>query len=331
MKLWRIICVATGAELSAVAALAAVLGLGGAFNPWLDVLNQFAPIWLFTALIGLVLTLVFATAESGRAAVLAVAGFGVAASLVMILPDMLRSIADELRPRLGPPVLRLVTFNVWKDNVDVPSTVGTILAADPDVVALQEAQGHIRAGNAALLQVLPYRIPCPGADLAIYTRRPPIASGCEYVRRFVGARQAFVAALWARVTARDGQPATVMTMHLPWPVPPGPQQIETRGAVEVLGRFDPHDLVLAGDFNTAPWSFAMRNRDKSFRPLTRRTHGIFTWPARLGWRPAPFAFLPIDQVYTGPGWRSASIERLPLAGSDHFGLSVSLYRSASGH
>jgi endonuclease/exonuclease/phosphatase (EEP) superfamily protein YafD len=330
MKLWRIIAVATGAELAAGSALAALLGILGAFSPWLDVLNQFAPFWMFGALIGLSLTLAFTPADSGRAAVLGVAGFGVAASLVMILPEALRSIADELRPRPDPPALRLVTFNVWIANVDVPRTVASILAADPDVVTLQEAEGRMRLGNAGLLRALPYRIPCPGSDLAIYARRPPIASGCEFVRRF-GPRPAFVAALWARVTARDGRPATIVTVHLPWPIPPGPQAIQTRGTAEVLGRFDPHDLVLAGDFNTAPWSFAMRRRDQRFRPLTRRTHAIFTWPARLGWRPAPFAFLPIDQVYTGPGWRSASIERLPLAGSDHYGLSVSLYRSASGH
>jgi endonuclease/exonuclease/phosphatase (EEP) superfamily protein YafD len=330
MKLWRIICVATGAEISAGAALAAGLGLGGAFNPWLDVLNQFAPIWLFAGLVGLLLTLVFTPAASGRAFVLWAAGVGIAASLVLILPDMLGSIADAFRPRPGPPALRLLTFNVWIDNVDVPGTVKTILAADPDVVTFQEANGHMRAGDAALLNVLPYRIPCPGSDLAIYVRRPPLASGCELVRRFVGPRPAFVAALWARVTARDGLPATVVTVHLPWPIPPGPQALETRGTAEVLGRFDPHDLVLTGDFNSAPWSFAMRHRDQQFRPLTRRTHGIFTWPARLGWRPSWFAFLPIDQVYAGPGWRTAKVERLPLAGSDHFGLAVSLFRAPPG-
>ena len=325
MKLWRIICVATAAELTAGSAIAAALGLLGAVNPWFDVLNQFAPIWLFGSLIGGLLMLVFAPAGGDRVAVLGLAGIGVAAGLVVTLPEVLRSIADGLRPRSGQPALRLVTHNVWIDNIDVPRTIEAILASDPDVVTIQEEPDHFLAGNAGLLRALPYRVACPGSDLAIYARRPPLASGCEVVSRF-GRHSRSVAALWARVAARDGRPATVMTVHLPWPIPPGPQEAATRGTAELLGRFAPNDLVLAGDFNCAPWSFAMRRRDQRFRPLTRRSHAIFSWPARFGRLHVPLALLPIDQVYAGPGWRSASVERLPRTGSDHYGLAVSLYR-----
>jgi vancomycin resistance protein VanJ len=38
----------------------------------------------------------------------------------------------------------------------------------------------------------------------------------------------------------------------------------------------------------------------------------------------PFPFLPIDQLFAGPGWAMRSVERLPRTGSDHYPLRVRL-------
>ena len=85
---------------------------------------------------------------------------------------------------------------------------------------------------------------------------------------------------------------------------------------------DPRRGLLVGDFNLTPWSFALRRIDAQLS-LSRRSHGVASWPHRLpalggAWCPAPF--LPIDQIYAGSVWKVASIQRGPGTGSDHFGL-----------
>ncbi len=83
-----------------------------------------------------------------------------------------------------------------------------------------------------------------------------------------------------------------------------------------------------GDFNLAPWSFAMHRQDRRFSPLTRRSHAIFTWPAH--WPgpklPAPFAFLAIDHVYASADLKTVGSGALPRSSSDHFGLVSEIFR-----
>ena len=94
---------------------------------------------------------------------------------------------------------------------------------------------------------------------------------------------------------------------------------------ELLNRFPKERLILSGDFNSTPWSFSRRHEDAMIG-LERRTRGLFSWPADRG--PAgmglPFALLPIDHVYAGPGWRTVRVERGPLLGSDHYPVIVTL-------
>ena len=42
----------------------------------------------------------------------------------------------------------------------------------------------------------------------------------------------------------------------------------------------------------------------------------------------PFALLPIDHVYAGPGWRTVRAERGPRLGSDHYPVIVTLAPSS---
>jgi hypothetical protein len=50
--------------------------------------------------------------------------------------------------------------------------------------------------------------------------------------------------------------------------------------------------------------------------------------SRVGRKPAPFAFLPIDHLYAGPAWKTLAVSRMPRTGSDHFGVLVTLARAA---
>ncbi len=276
--------------------------------------------------------LALAPAGRARAGLLCTAAAAVAVSLLLVGPDLLASIADEFQAHSRPPELKLVSFNVWSDNVDPERTVEVILAAHPDVVLLQEEPGKLSAFEGRLLQFLPFRTACPsGSDLAIFSALPPIAKGCT-TKPGAGPALDFDRPIWIRLQARDGREATLVTTHFQWPFPPGSRRAQLDELARTLPGLPTENLILAGDFNLAPWSFAMRQQDKLLRPLIRRSHGIPTWPARIGrlnLRP-PFPLLAIDQVYAGAGWKRAWVQRLPLAGSDHYGLAVSFYGD-SGH
>ena len=327
MKFWRIIVVATAAEAVAVSAAAGLLGMMGSWNGWLDVINQFAPAWLLLGLAGGGGVLALAPAGRARTGLLCTAVAAVVVSLLLVGPDLLASIADEFQAHSRPPELKLVSFNVWSDNVDPERTVEVILAAQPDVVVLQEEPGNFSAVEGRLLQSLPFRTSCAsGSDLAIYSAIAPLAKGCP-VKPQAGPAQGFDQPIWVRLPVRRGREATVVTAHFQWPFPPGSRRAQLDELARTLPGLPADNLILAGDFNLAPWSFAMRQQDKLLRPLVRRSHGIPTWPARIGRLNLrlPFPVLAIDQVYAGPGWKRARVQRLPLAGSDHYGLAVSFY------
>jgi endonuclease/exonuclease/phosphatase (EEP) superfamily protein YafD len=139
-------------------------------------------------------------------------------------------------------------------------------------------------------------------------------------------------AIWGETTAPDGGPVWVLTTHYVWPAPPGEQASQRAKLAGIVGGLDRSNLVIAGDMNLAPWTAALRRQDSDFEPLERRTHGVFTWPAMIARfdRPAPFAILPIDQLYASPVWKTLAVQRLPRAGSDHYGVLVTLARDAAG-
>jgi endonuclease/exonuclease/phosphatase (EEP) superfamily protein YafD len=329
VKLWRIICLATAAEASAASAAMGVLGLLGAFNGWLDVLNQFAPVWLFVGLAGGLGVHVLAPAARARLrrGLLGLAALGTAIGLTQVGPDMLGSIAAAFHQEPRPPLLKLVSLNAWSENAAPERTVQVILAAHPDVVAVQEAAGSFRQDDEALRKALPFRISCPaGTDLALFSRTQPTADSCSDDAESAKALTGF-GPIWIRVRAGDGREVTVATTHMVWPFPPEVRKAQLRAAADALHRLGPTNLILAGDFNSSPWTFGMRRQDALFRPLTRRTHAIFTWPARFSRLRLTIGtpILAIDHVYADPALRSAHVRRLPLTGSDHYGIVAWFY------
>ena len=134
----------------------------------------------------------------------------------------------------------------------------------------------------------------------------------------------------AWVTLGEGEDAfTVAGVHYTWPLPPGPQQRQSERLAAMLDEFDHHNLIVAGDMNSTPWSFALRRQDARFR-LERRTRGLFTWPAApfTDWRlKSPLPFLAIDQVYAGEDWKTVSVRAGPRQGSDHLPVTVVLRRA----
>src|SRR5690606_20946422 len=90
-------------------------------------------------------------------------------------------------------------------------------------------------------------------------------------------------------------------------------------------------LILAGDFNSTPWSYALRSFVAE-SGLIRHTYNRPTFPKLwhyLGdWRPTP-SFLPIDHVMTRGGIAIHHMTTGQPSGSDHLPIIVRFSVDAS--
>jgi endonuclease/exonuclease/phosphatase (EEP) superfamily protein YafD len=233
-------------------------------------------------------------------------------SLALVGPEIVGRLAS--RPQ-GPSPFKLLSANVWHDNPSPKQAIATILARDADAVFLQEIDGALAGALDELQSRYPYRSDCSGSGVVIFVKTPITASGCGLAAS--GGRLDWV---WVQTSTADGRPVTLATTHFTWPFPPGLQGAQRRLLAAGAGQLPPGDLILAGDFNTTPWSFGMRNQDRLLAPLSRRTHAWFTWPARLdalGW-PWSIPVLPIDHIYAGSDWVTTRLTKVQIPGSDHF-------------
>lgn len=308
------------AALAAGAGVMALAGLAGAgvlvskrsVFGWLDAVNHFALLWLAFAALGAAGALALPRGRMRAAAMIAAAFAGLAFGI----PATREFAAGAAQPRPERPTLRILTFNRWWDSAEQARQAAFIRASGADVVALQEVYGF-EATAATLADAYPYQLLCgEGCDTAILSKRPFLDYGPEARPRWPGGSSL----LWVRIMAPDGRPAGIATAHLYWPIPPWIQRAQRAQLSELLRPFG-DELVLVGDFNLTPWAWTMRRLDAQLEPLTRRTHGLTTFPAT--W-PAPV--LALDQVYAGRGWRAARATRLPRAGSDHYPVLVELGR-----
>ena len=311
--------VRTAALVIAVASAgAALLSLGGAVSERLDVLTHFTPLYFA----GGGLALVLAAVSRAEIVPILLAAAAIVVSGAVMAPEFLAA-----RPGATPSgkPLKLIQFNLWARNSDPQRTAKWIVAENADVVVVEEAIGAGASALPVIERRYPYRTPCRvdfDCSTRIFSTAPPKVSGDLW-----GAGGTPLSGAWA--TFGDGAGAfTVVAAHFTRPFPAGPQQAQSRRLAEVLGRFDKSSLIVAGDFNSTPWSFALRRQDAHFG-LTRITRAIFTWPAArfTRWRLwSPLPFLAIDQVYAGSAWRAVSVRRGPRLGSDHYPVVVILER-----
>lgn len=313
MSVVRRLAAGVGLALAAGAAAGAGAGLVGAVWGWADAFNHFAPIWLVAAWLGAAgARLGFARGRL-RTAALLMAAIAVIASATPMAFEAFRTGRETAQPAN----LTLLTFNRWWDSPDPEKQIAMIRRSGADLVALQEAD-TFKPWAGRLRDVYPHQLFCYWeCDTVILSKQPFLAHGQESKPRWPGGTKF----LWARTTAPDGRPVTLATLHLFWPVPPWIQRGQRGHLPALIAPLAQDELILAGDFNLTPWSFAMRRLDPTLAPLTRRTHGLITFPANQ-----PVPFLALDQVYAAPAWKTVKVERLPDAASDHYPVRVELRR-----
>jgi endonuclease/exonuclease/phosphatase (EEP) superfamily protein YafD len=311
--IWKLICLG-GAGLSLSAALMSLAAQGGRFSERLDVLTHFAPIYALAALGALALAML----QGARVRIVLVGSgvIGLLSAISLMAPEAL---AGQPGPQAGPSAagqIKIIQFNAWGGNARKADALKWLLAQDADVIFLQES-GSLRD---PLVRSGGYTATCSHCASQILTRGVPIET---YAPPRIERDKVFL----TTATLRDGTGRfTVVGVHRHWPTRFEQSRKQSAQLRALLGSYEQDRLIVAGDFNSTPWSFARRHEDVSLG-LVRRTRFMPTWPAervshnRL---PALFPYLPIDHVYAGLGWATVSVMRGPKLGSDHYPVVVIL-------
>jgi endonuclease/exonuclease/phosphatase (EEP) superfamily protein YafD len=308
LLLWP--AVALTAALSAGAALMAQLGRVSL--KW-DVLAQFAPFWLLASACVLVACALF---RGWRRWVVASAGLvGLAAAVSLVVPEYLRSTGPHA-PADAPDRLKIIQFNVWHENPDPQPILAWLDAERPDLVVIEENSPRFWRAVAAHGG---WSVACPHCEVMILSRTPALSVASTHWRRKAPPTPLTHAVFRDRRGLFD-----VVGVHEAWPTDPD-QPYQERRLAAVIAAAPMDRLIVTGDFNSAPWSFARRRWDSVFG-IPRRERALPSWPAqtykRLKWLGLPF--LPIDHVYAGPAWATVSVARGPRLTSDHYPVVVTL-------
>jgi endonuclease/exonuclease/phosphatase (EEP) superfamily protein YafD len=283
----------------------------GAISPTLDALNHFAPFWLAFSLGATGLCLLFGARARGWAAYCAIATI---AQTGIIAPELLRARSEEA-PAAAPDArtVRIVWLNTWLGGGASDDVFRYLEASEADFLLVSEFHDQGQLEFQRLRSLYPTAIRCLGGyecNTIIFSKKEPNAVETRSdPRTAVGEFDI------------DGASLRLIAAHIGRPNPPGRQQRQLGVLREVIGR-NPESVILAGDFNSTPWSFTLRRFDHACA-MQRHTRALPTWPAQEWTRfrlPALAPFLPIDHVYSGRRWRLVSLRRGPRTSSDHFSV-----------
>jgi len=220
--------------------------------------------------------------------------------------------------------LRVLSFNVYHLNTEYTAIMEVIEEVNPDIILLQEVKSGLH--NAAHERI---KVNYPFSDTdfergiqqgkAIYSRYP-IVKAERYdlgratqkalhaqldiqgqIIRVIGVHMISPQTL-SRVALRNSE-MMLLTAHI--------KQIQKKGA----------PIILAGDFNTAPWEKNIRRLKQETGLKNNAIYNIIpTWPS---WLPV-FMRVPIDHIYHTKEFSKRKYYKGLDAGSDHYPVYVDL-------
>jgi endonuclease/exonuclease/phosphatase (EEP) superfamily protein YafD len=296
--LWRAAAACIGLVIAAASG-AAIAGALGLFWTPLDIFNHVQLLLLPVTLAGLILALVAFRRQPLRGMLIALAATGFLASVTVTMPEFVAAFTAPPAAAPPGPTIRLMSFNIYANNRHLSQVMDPVIAADPDILLIQEYWRDFRPLlDAPLDERYPYSVRCQGdrrAFIALFSRLPfTIAPGHDCVDDI--ARGGRVARISVAMSDGDGKPFTVMTTHLDWPMPPARQRLQFAQLSQAVAAVS-GPLIVAGDFNSTPFSGALRTFVAE-NGLVRHTRLMPTWPAAYlgtGVIDVP-RFLPLDHV-----------------------------------
>lgn len=200
---------------------------------------------------------------------------------------------------------KFIQFNTLFNNPKIPHAIEMLKRETPDVLALQEVSSNTKTIYDAMVAEMPSHLTCRFAgvgEVAILSKHPKLGERCIDKLGLV----------WMQVNI-DGTPVTMASLHLHWPYPYRQwQQLERlRNEFEAM----PRPVMLAGDFNAAPWSETLKRvqrwTDTGIVPGLRLT-------LRKGFpMVGVIPFLPLDHFLIDPRVTAIDVRSGPQVGSDH--------------
>jgi endonuclease/exonuclease/phosphatase (EEP) superfamily protein YafD len=274
-----------------------LLGFAQSLHPFFDSFSHFrlhVAVLLAAGLIAVIALRSWALAAAG--------GLTLAAAIAMMAPTFVAA------PVVTEPDLKLIQFNLLFGNKTPGAVAAEVARFQPDVITFQELSER----NAAILKILkpdyPYQLHCSFDDIALLSRHPPLTQRCLRKQKLA----------WMRIAVR-GREVSVASLHLRWPWP-SRQAVQIKEILPVIAGM-PQPVVIAGDFNAAPWSHAVQYIAAASRtavaPGLRLTFEA-TPSSTLRW-----PVLPIDHVLAPVGG-AAEVRIGERAGSDHLPLMAAI-------
>lgn len=304
--------------LALVSATGALMSLAGSISQSLDVAAHFTPLWALGALLATGAGLALGAAGRESAA-MGLAGFVICAWLMA--PDLIALRRRRISAQPGRTI-KLVQLNLWRWNVDPDGTIAWLASQDAQVVVVQEVTDWAADIPAALAEHYPHQAEIR-TGTQILSRLPILEHGAYRAR----STRTHSTGVWARLDHPSG-PFAVVGFQATWPIPPGRQQRDSVDFAGLLDRFDRRSLIVCGDFNSTPWSAALRRQDRLFA-IERRSRAMLTWPVRPYTQlklTSPLPFLALDHIYAGPDWKTVEVRLGPRLGSDHLPVIAVLTR-----
>ena len=295
----------------------ALAGQSGRFIPTLDPANALAPAVFILSLVVFIVGWKYARIASTLAAL------SLIATGERVLPVWGEKPASASDP--AGHGITLLTLNAWQHHDDPEQAARALTASGADIVLLQEAGPVLHIQDKRLLAAYPFRSDCPeNCDLAILSKLP--VSDFRYRLRdgdgqWVGPRVVF-----ADLLPETGRPSmTVASIHIDRVSQGGSSRPALAGRLaELFTEMDRDNLVIGGDFNMTPYSFAYQNAAKTLQPIRRVSAGKASFPARLGEYNALPVFA-IDHIFAAPRWQAVPMSPGEGFGSDHLPIAVRLH------
>lgn len=294
----------------------AILALFGFAVPIFDLFNHLQLLLFFGTLTAALAALILGMRRWWK--VFAVLGF--AASAWAFVPEWLSSLSPR-QPVSDVTTLKVMTHNIFGLNYDMARVDAAIREEDPDIVALQEYFPE-QAGLGQLLRDrYPYAVRCKGgkrANLGLYSKIPfseEMAAG-ECPENAQGTQR--TAHIIVQFTLSTGTSFTLMTTHMDWPLPVERQHDEFAAAAEAVNSIE-GPLVVVGDFNSTPWSYAMKTFE-AVTGLKRETRNLITYPELFTVPPGVkrrLPFLPIEPKTCGDECSADLLRTQPFLPLDH--------------
>ncbi|HMQ29714.1 MAG TPA: endonuclease/exonuclease/phosphatase family protein [Chloroflexaceae bacterium] len=244
---------------------------------------------------------------------------GIAALMVGLAGAQIASY-PRVEPEAPPATertVRLLVYNLYHLNPDLDAVVATVRRYDPDIVFLMEYSDAVQGQIEGAFADYPHRLIRPSRftmGLALFSRLPIEAAE---VHR---AEETRIPVFEARLLAGD-KSFTFVGGH-PWPprLQWGALHRGQMGAITRVAAAAEPPLLVAGDFNAAPWSHTVRElAERSEVRLVRRQLDL-----TKTFYPFPGFGLPLDHVLVSDTWQVLAMEYGPPGGSDHAPLIVDL-------